>query len=89
MLGAVACLAMIALGALRVARATPAGRRVISGPVIFGALYLGLAAVSMARSSEKAPMASLFSLRTARWYRACPAAQIGIRMRGFRSFGDP
>jgi signal transduction histidine kinase len=52
-LGAVACLAMIALGALRVARATPAGRRVISGPVICGALYLGLAAVSMTRSSEQ------------------------------------
>jgi signal transduction histidine kinase len=53
MLGAVSCLALISLGALRLARASSAGRRVTSGPVILGSLYLGLAAVSMTRSSEQ------------------------------------
>lgn len=53
LLGAVACVAMIALGALRLATATPAGRRVISGPVVIGGIYLGLATVSLIRSFEQ------------------------------------
>ena len=51
--GAIACMAMIIIGALRLARATPAGRRVIAGPLIFGTLYLGMATVSLARNTEQ------------------------------------
>ena len=53
LLGAVACVAMIGLGALRVAKAGPTGRRVISGPVVSGGIYLGLATVSLTRSFEQ------------------------------------
>lgn len=53
MLGAIACVAMMTLGILRVAKATPAGRRAISAPVVSGVLYLALAAASLGRSSEQ------------------------------------
>jgi signal transduction histidine kinase len=52
-LGAVACVAMITLGALRLVKATPAGRRVISGPVVFGGIYLGFVTVSLTRNFEQ------------------------------------
>ena len=53
LVGAIACVALIALGGLRLAKATPAGRRVISGPIVIGGIYLGLATVSLTRSFEQ------------------------------------
>ena len=53
LLGGIACVALIALGGLRLAKATPAGRRVISGPIVIGGIYLGLATVSLTRSFEQ------------------------------------
>ena len=52
-LGAISCLAMVTLGALELGSASPAGRRVMSGPVTFGILYLGLTSISLIRGIQQ------------------------------------